>query len=283
MMSEISELFETHPSNKMPLLNRWFKLLDKTGKADKDRGEVLVDIQFMRNNMTASMFDLSAAGKSRSRLGKFKDKVRGKKKESDAAPTTVPSYPQVLTDSEEEEGGNGEGEEAAGKDEKKKKKKIKSLFSPKSNLQRNMSQSMSVLPAKNLSPSGSQSSGLNVDPSEGCNSLSHCFSPSFILPTCHFMRLYFLVSFQVKRSSSSRSTDVRAAQTAKIPPPPGSKNKASPNRATCASTAATYTATSRSRRHGPLASARTSVWPVRATDPWRTCPKALPRLLILSR
>ncbi|CAB1447801.1 unnamed protein product [Pleuronectes platessa] len=143
----------------------WFKLLDKTGKADKDRGEVLVDIQFMRNNMTASMFDLSAAGKSRSRLGKFKDKVRGKKKDSDAASVLVPSFSHVLTDSEGE--AIGDEEVAAGKDEKKKKHKMKSLFSSKSNLQKNMSQSMSVLPVKNSSLSGSQSSGLNMDPSEG--------------------------------------------------------------------------------------------------------------------
>lgn len=167
-------------SNEMPLFNRWFKLLDKTGKADKDRGEVLVDIQFMRNNMTASMFDLSGAGKSRSRLGKFKDKVRGKKKESDAASTVVPSFTQVLTDSEEE--GNGDGEAAAGKDGKKKKHKMKSLFSPKSNLQKNMSQSMSVLPAKNSSLSGSQSSGLNVDSSEGQEHFKSTLSP---LSLCH--------------------------------------------------------------------------------------------------
>ncbi|XP_056259422.1 calponin homology domain-containing protein DDB_G0272472 [Seriola aureovittata] len=155
------QLSEDKTRNK----TEWFKLLDKSGKADKDRGEVLVDIQFMRNNMTASMFDLSAAGKSRSRLGKFKDKVRGKKKESDTVSSVVPSFSQVLTDSEDE--ANGDGNVAAGKDEKKKKHKIKSLFSPKSNLQRNMSQSMSVLPAKNSSLSGSQSSGLNVDSSEG--------------------------------------------------------------------------------------------------------------------
>lgn len=124
-----------------------------------------MDVQFLRNNMTASMFDLSAAGKSKSRLGKFKDKVRGKKKDSDAASVAAPSFPQVLTDSEDEEG-NGDCQAAAGTDEKKKKKKIKALFSPKSNLQRNMSQSMSVLPAKS-SLSGSQSSGLNVDTSEG--------------------------------------------------------------------------------------------------------------------
>ncbi|KAK5852127.1 hypothetical protein PBY51_023623 [Eleginops maclovinus] len=153
------ELSEDKTRNK----TEWFKLLDKTGKADKDRGEVLVDIQFMRNNMTASMFDLSAAGKSKSRLGKFKDKVRGKKKESDATSNVVPSFSQVLTDSEEE----GSGEATAGKEDKKKKHKMKSLFSTKSNLQRNMSQSMSILPAKNSSLSGSQSSGLNVDSSEG--------------------------------------------------------------------------------------------------------------------
>lgn len=156
----------------------------------------------MRNNMTASMFDLSAAGKSRSRLGKFKDKVRGKKKESDAASTAVPSFPQVLMDSEEEEG-NRDGEVAAGKDEKKKKKKMKSLFSPKSNLQRNMSQSMSVLPAKN-SLSGSQSSGLNVDSSEGCNSLYRPYLIYFLLPSCVITcMLTFPMSSQVKRSSSS--------------------------------------------------------------------------------
>lgn len=154
------------------LFNRWFKLLDKAGKADKDRGEVLVDIQFLRNNMTASMFDLSAAGRSKSRLGKFKDKVRGKKKDSEASSTAAASFPQVLMDSEDEEG-NGDGEGAAGKD-KKKRKKIKSLFSSKTNLQRNMSQSMSVLPAT-TSLSGSQSSGLNVDTSEGNSPKSHSF------------------------------------------------------------------------------------------------------------
>ncbi|CAJ1070518.1 axoneme-associated protein mst101(2)-like [Xyrichtys novacula] len=155
------QLSEDKTRNK----TEWFKLLDKTGKPDKDRGEVLVDIQFLRNNMTASMFDLSAAGKSRSRLGKFKDKVRGKKKESDTSSNVVPSLTQVLTDSEEE--GQEDGGVSAGKDEKKKKLKIKSLFSPKSNLQKNMSQSMSVLPAKNSPVSGSLSSGLNVDTSEG--------------------------------------------------------------------------------------------------------------------
>ncbi|KAJ0057105.1 hypothetical protein NL108_002041, partial [Boleophthalmus pectinirostris] len=145
----------------------WFKLLDKSGKLDKDRGEVLVDIQFTRNNMTASMFDISAAGKSRSRLSKFKDKVRGKKKEdapSETLSNVVPAFSQVMTDSEGEGGSGGEGT-AAGR-ESKKKNKVKSLFSHKTNLQKSLSQSMSVLPGKNSSLSGSMSSGLNVDASE---------------------------------------------------------------------------------------------------------------------
>ena len=146
-----------------------------------------MDVQFMRNNMTASMFDLSAAGKSRSRLGKFKDKVRGKKKESDAASGLVPSFSHVLTDSEGE--GFGDVEVAEGKDEKKKKHKIKSLFSSKTNLQKNMSQSMSVLPVKNSSLSGSQSSGLNMDSSEGQE------KSTFILPK---YRSSFFVVFLTK-------------------------------------------------------------------------------------
>ncbi|XP_031682276.1 rab11 family-interacting protein 1 isoform X2 [Oncorhynchus kisutch] len=158
------ELSEVKSRNK----TEWHKLLDKTGKPDKDRGEVQVDIQFMKNNMTASMFDLSATEKPHSRLGRFKDKVRGKKEGlSDTASAVVPSFTQVLTDSE------GEGEGGTDKGEKKKKNKLKSLFSPKSNLQRHgLSQSMSVLgplPEKNSSLSGSRSTGLNVDSSEGKN------------------------------------------------------------------------------------------------------------------
>ncbi|XP_064163014.1 rab11 family-interacting protein 1 isoform X1 [Anguilla rostrata] len=151
----------------------WFKLLDKHGKEDKERGEVLLDIQFMRNNMTASMFDLSGQGKSRSRMGKLKDKIRGKKGDlSDSASAIVPassslaSSTQVMTDSE----GEGEGHADHGADKKKKKSKIKSLFAPKSNLQRDASQSMVTLgslPEKNSALSGSRSSGLNLDSPEG--------------------------------------------------------------------------------------------------------------------
>lgn len=142
----------------------WFKLVDKSGKEDKARGEVLLDIQFMRNNMSASMFDLSMQDKPRSRISKLKDKVRGKKKDgfSDSASAIVPSVSQVLTDSE----GEADAVSLNQTPGEKKKSKLKTLFAPKSNLQRNVSQSMSTLgtlPEKNSSLSSSRSSGLNID------------------------------------------------------------------------------------------------------------------------
>ncbi|CAB1321952.1 unnamed protein product [Coregonus sp. 'balchen'] len=117
------------------------------------------------NNLTASMFDLSMQDKPRSRIGKLKDKVRGKKKDSfsDSSSAIVPSVSQVLTDSEGEADSHSVYSEFP---EAKKKSKLKTLFAPKSNLQRNVSQSMSTLgtlPEKNASLSGSRSSGLNVD------------------------------------------------------------------------------------------------------------------------
>lgn len=146
----------------------WFKLVDKGGKEDKPRGEVLLDIQFMRNNMSASMFDLSMQDKPRSKLSKLKDKVRGKKKHtfSDSASAIVPPVSHVLTDSEPEADSQSLNQSPG----LKKKSKLKKLFAPKSNLQRNISKSMSTLgalPEKNSSLSSSRSSGLHVDSPEG--------------------------------------------------------------------------------------------------------------------
>ncbi|NXN11683.1 RFIP1 protein, partial [Indicator maculatus] len=118
---------------------RWYKLRSKPGKKEKERGEIEVDIQFMRSNMTASMFDLSAKDKSRSAFGKLKDKLKGKRSSgfSDTASAIVPSSAHSSGDSDEE---------AAEKE--KKKSKFKSLFS-KPGLQKNsLSQSMSVLPTQ---------------------------------------------------------------------------------------------------------------------------------------
>ncbi|XP_005398476.1 PREDICTED: rab11 family-interacting protein 1 isoform X2 [Chinchilla lanigera] len=116
---------------------QWYTLKSKPGKKEKQRGEIEVDIQFMRNNMTASMFDLSVKDKSRNPFGKLKDKIKGKNKDSvaDTASAIIPSStPSADSD-----------DESFSKD-KKKKSKVKTLFS-KSNLQKTpLSQSMSVLP-----------------------------------------------------------------------------------------------------------------------------------------
>ncbi|XP_007933165.1 rab11 family-interacting protein 1 [Orycteropus afer afer] len=116
---------------------QWYTLKSKPGKKNKERGEIEVDIQFMRNNMTASMFDLSMKDKSRNPFGKLKDKIKGKNKDSasDSASAIVPS----MTPS-------GDSDDESSTKDKKKKSKIKTLFS-KSNLQKTpLSQSMSVLP-----------------------------------------------------------------------------------------------------------------------------------------
>ncbi|KAF6084767.1 RAB11 family interacting protein 1 [Phyllostomus discolor] len=116
---------------------QWYTLKSKPGKKEKERGEIEVDIQFMRNNMTASMFDLSMKDKSRSPFGKLKDKMKGKNKDSasDTASAIVPST-SASVDSDDE----------SPLKDKKKKSKLKTLFS-KSNLQKTpLSQSMSVLP-----------------------------------------------------------------------------------------------------------------------------------------
>uniref|UniRef100_A0AAQ4P887 C2 domain-containing protein n=1 Tax=Gasterosteus aculeatus aculeatus TaxID=481459 RepID=A0AAQ4P887_GASAC len=38
--------------------DRWYKLNSKTGKKEKERGDIQVTVQFTRNNLTASMYDL---------------------------------------------------------------------------------------------------------------------------------------------------------------------------------------------------------------------------------
>lgn len=75
-----------------PLSRRWYKLHSKAGKKEKERGEIQVTIQFTRNNLSASMFDLSMKDKPRSPFSKIKDKMKGKKKfELESASAILPS------------------------------------------------------------------------------------------------------------------------------------------------------------------------------------------------
>ncbi|XP_072898164.1 uncharacterized protein [Hemitrygon akajei] len=89
-------------SNKKP---RWYKLSSKPGQKEKERGEIQVSIQFVHNNLTASMFDLSSKEKHRSALDKLKDKVKGKKRHeslsAESASAIVPSSVMQITSDEE--------------------------------------------------------------------------------------------------------------------------------------------------------------------------------------
>lgn len=144
----------------------WFKLVDKAGKDDKPRGEVLLDIQFMRNNMSASMFDLSMQDKRGSHISKLKDKIRRKKKDSftDSASAIVSPVSQVFIE------GETDTQSLSQSSGVKKKSKLITLFAPKSNLQHNIAQSLSTLrahPEKSSDLTSNHSSGLNVDSPEG--------------------------------------------------------------------------------------------------------------------
>uniref|UniRef100_A0A8C6IND3 Rab11 family-interacting protein 5 n=1 Tax=Mus spicilegus TaxID=10103 RepID=A0A8C6IND3_MUSSI len=71
---------------------QWYRLHSKPGKKEKERGEIQVTIQFTRNNLSASMFDLSMKDKPRSPFSKLKDRVKGKKKyDLESASAILPS------------------------------------------------------------------------------------------------------------------------------------------------------------------------------------------------
>ncbi|KAF6725580.1 Rab11 family-interacting protein 2 [Oryzias melastigma] len=85
----LNEIFE----NKGRKKTDWYSLESKPGKKKKDRGRIEVCIQFMRNNMTASMFDLSMKEKPRSPFSKLKDKMKNRKHDSsfsDASSAVLP-------------------------------------------------------------------------------------------------------------------------------------------------------------------------------------------------
>ncbi|CAN9502611.1 unnamed protein product [Ophioblennius macclurei] len=63
--------------------NQWFRLNSKTGKKEKERGEIQVSVQFTRNNLTASMYDLVMKDKSASTFSKLKEHMKGKRRSSD--------------------------------------------------------------------------------------------------------------------------------------------------------------------------------------------------------
>ncbi|XP_067093088.1 rab11 family-interacting protein 2 [Osmerus mordax] len=93
----LNEIFD----NKERRKTDWYFLDSRPGKKRKERGRIQVSIQFMRNNMTASMFDLSMKDKPRSPFSKLKDKMKGRKHDSGFSDTSSAILPRsALCDSE---------------------------------------------------------------------------------------------------------------------------------------------------------------------------------------
>uniref|UniRef100_A0AAV2JGB6 Uncharacterized protein n=1 Tax=Knipowitschia caucasica TaxID=637954 RepID=A0AAV2JGB6_KNICA len=63
--------------------NQWYRLNSKTGKKEKERGEIQVTVQFTRNNLTASMYDLVMKDKGVSTFFKLKERIKGKRRSSE--------------------------------------------------------------------------------------------------------------------------------------------------------------------------------------------------------
>ncbi|KAK2826715.1 hypothetical protein Q5P01_020929 [Channa striata] len=63
--------------------NEWYRLNSKTGKKEKERGDIQVTVQFTRNNLTASMYDLVMKDKGGSTFSKLKERMKGKRRSSE--------------------------------------------------------------------------------------------------------------------------------------------------------------------------------------------------------
>ncbi|XP_064790606.1 rab11 family-interacting protein 2 [Oncorhynchus masou masou] len=93
----LNEIFD----NKERRKTDWYSLDSRPGKKRKERGKIQVSIQFMRNNMTASMFDLSVKDKPRSPFTKLKDKLKGRKHDGGFSDTSSAILPRsAMCDSE---------------------------------------------------------------------------------------------------------------------------------------------------------------------------------------
>ncbi|XP_077434959.1 uncharacterized protein rab11fip5b isoform X1 [Vanacampus margaritifer] len=98
--------------------DQWFKLHSKAGRKAKERGELQLTVQFTRNNMTASMFDLTAKDGRRSAFGKLKDRVTGRKRpDMESTSAIVPGrYAALSMTPPGQTLGDGSGGAARGRD-----------------------------------------------------------------------------------------------------------------------------------------------------------------------
>ncbi|XP_024270516.1 rab11 family-interacting protein 5 isoform X2 [Oncorhynchus tshawytscha] len=120
--------------------DEWLKLNSKASRKEKERGEIQVTVQFTRNNMTASMFDLTMKDKPRSTFGKLKDRVTGRKRgDMESSSAIVPGRFAALSSSLGQPFGEGSGGgEDPGEVEvaEEKRSKVKDFFLGKGKLRR---------------------------------------------------------------------------------------------------------------------------------------------------
>ncbi|XP_053831264.1 rab11 family-interacting protein 5 [Vidua macroura] len=185
---------------------RWHKLHSKAGKKEKERGEILVSIQFTRNNLTASMFDLSVKDKPRSPFGKLKDKVTGKKKyELESASAIIPSSMGALDMEDDFELGG-------------KKSKIKGFFLKNKLRKSSLTQSSTSLGSDSTISSASLSLAANVP--EAAKSPSRHGSLSTERPVKELLASPKLTH---KRAFSDDVSQVSPVLEPKAPQSPGPK------------------------------------------------------------
>ncbi|XP_077388885.1 uncharacterized protein rab11fip5b [Festucalex cinctus] len=115
--------------------DQWFKLHSKAGRKAKERGELQLTVQFSRNNMTASMFDLTTKDGRRSAFGKLKDRVTGRKRpDVESSSAIVPGRYAALSVTPGQTLGDESGGAAPGRDveiTEEKRSVVKDFFKGK--------------------------------------------------------------------------------------------------------------------------------------------------------
>ncbi|XP_051508057.1 rab11 family-interacting protein 5-like isoform X2 [Myxocyprinus asiaticus] len=112
--------------------NEWNRLHSKTGKKEKERGELQVTVQFTRHNLTASLYDLSMKDKPRSAFDKLRQRMRAKKRsaEKDSSSAIVAGGCESLVRTRGRLPSDGGGEEDYEDDEggEVRRSKMRSFF-----------------------------------------------------------------------------------------------------------------------------------------------------------
>ncbi|XP_065153181.1 uncharacterized protein rab11fip5a isoform X2 [Paramisgurnus dabryanus] len=167
--------------------NQWYRLHSKTGKKEKERGELQLNVQFTRHNLTASMYDLSMKDKPLSAFDKLRERIRVKKRsnEEDSSSAIVAGGYGSLVRVRGRLPSDGGGEEDYEDDEggEARRSKMRSFF-----LRGKLRKSSDTRSSTSLGSESSESSsrggslsptaGISVVVSDLSNSPNHTVAPS---------------------------------------------------------------------------------------------------------